>query len=225
MKLNIYDMYINICKWCDLKFEFDKQQRFASHVSCCKENPNYKKRIKKICEYHIQRETENRIYTNCSECGKNIIKKPSEAKKSKNGNMFCCRSCSASYNNKNKSKGYRRSKLEIWIEENLKNKYEIEIIFNGKETINSELDIYIPILKLAFELNGIFHYEPIYGDLKLEKIKNNDNRKFQACLEKGIELCIIDASQSKKFKPERDQKYLDIIENIINEKIENSGSA
>ena len=49
-------------------------------------------------------------------------------------------------------------------------------------------------------------------------VKNNDNRKFQACLEKGIELCIIDASNSKKFKPERDKKYLEIIEKIIESK-------
>jgi hypothetical protein len=68
---------------------------------------------------------------------------------------------------------------------------------------------------LAFELNGIFHYEPIYGEEKLGKVKNNDGRKFQACIERKIELCIIDVSASKKFKPERDKKYLDIIVNLI----------
>ena len=105
--------------------------------------------------------------------------------------------------------------MEIWIEENLKNKYNFEILFNNKEIIGSELDIYIPHFKLAFELNGIFHYEPIFGNKKLEQTINNDNRKFQACLEKGIEFCIIDTSGSKKFKPERDKKYLDIIDNIL----------
>ena len=81
--------------------------------------------------------------------------------------------------------------------------------------MNSELDIYIPSLKLAFELNGIFHYEPIYGEDKLNKVKNNDGRKYQACFENKIELCIIDVSGSKNFKPERDKKYLDIIISII----------
>ena len=89
------------------------------------------------------------------------------------------------------------------------------MIFNGKDTINSELDIYIPSLKLAFELNGIFHYEPIYGKDKLQSIKNNDTRKFQACIEKGISLCIVDSSQQKRFSPKSSQKYLDIIVNII----------
>jgi len=40
---------------------------------------------------------------------------------------------------------------------------DLVIHFNKKDAINSELDIYIPSLKLAFELNGIFHYEPIFG--------------------------------------------------------------
>lgn len=70
-------------------------------------------------------------------------------------------------------------------------------------------------LNLAFELNGIFHYEPIYGEGKLSQVKNNDGRKFQDCLERKIELCIIDVSSSKHFKPERDKKYLDIIVNLI----------
>jgi hypothetical protein len=161
------------------------------------------------------------IKNNCKNCNIEIIKPPSVLKKSKSGNIFCSHSCSAKYSNTHKITGTRRSKLEVWIEENLKNKYDFEIIFNGKEAIESELDIYIPSLKLAFELNGIFHYESIYGDRKLEQVKSNDNRKFQACLENKIELCIIDSSGSKKFKPERDRKYLDIIESIINNKIKN----
>ena len=78
-----------------------------------------------------------------------------------------------------------------------------------------ELDVLIPSLNLAFELNGIFHYEPIYGSDKLSSIKNNDERKFQACLEKGIELVIIDTSSQVYFKEKTSQKYFDIIENII----------
>ena len=79
----------------------------------------------------------------------------------------------------------------------------LEFHFNRKDTINSELDIYIPSLKIAFELNGIFHYEPIYGPEKLGQINNNDERKMQACIEHGIELCLIDVSTLTYFKPEK----------------------
>jgi hypothetical protein len=77
----------------------------------------------------------------------------------------------------------------------------------------------VPHINLAFELNGIFHYEPIFGEDKLIQIKNNDARKYQACLEKSIELCIIDTSSLKNFKPNKATEYLCIIENFINSKI------
>lgn len=135
-------------------------------------------------------------------------------------NIFCSQSCAASFNNLNKTKGTRRSKLEAYIEQELKKIYpELEIHFNSKEAINSELDIFLPSKKLAFELNGIFHYEPIHGENILRNIKNNDNRKFQACLEKGIELCIIDSSKLKYFKEENAKPYLKIVTDIIDLKI------
>jgi len=150
----------------------------------------------------------------CANCNKSFTKKQSQIKKTLN--HFCSSSCAASYNNKNKTHGIRRSKLETWLKEKLTNLYpNLEIHFNRKDAINSELDIYIPSLKLAIELNGIFHYEPIYGAEKLEKIQNNDERKFQACLEQGIEFCIIDTSSQKYFKESTSEKFLNIISNII----------
>ncbi|MFA5207300.1 MAG: hypothetical protein WC428_01435 [Candidatus Paceibacterota bacterium] len=151
----------------------------------------------------------------CINCGTLFYKIPSQIHK----NNFCSNSCAATYNNKHKTNGNRRSKLERFLEDQLKLLYpELKILFNHKDAINSELDIYIPSLKLAFELNGVFHYEPIYGQDKLNQIQNNDNRKFQACIEKDINLCIIDTSKQKYFKIETSQKYLDIIINIIKER-------
>jgi hypothetical protein len=156
------------------------------------------------------------IKLQCKNCSKEILVRNSELKKSKSGNSFCSRSCAATHNSRNKTFGTRRSKLEKWLEEQLLIKFpNIEFLFNRKDAINSELDIYIPSLKLAFELNGIFHYEPIYGKEKLASIQNNDGRKFQACLEKGIELCIIDTSSFGYFKPEGAKKYFNIIQEII----------
>ena len=94
--------------------------------------------------------------------------------------------------------------------------------FNDRTAINSELDIYIPSLKLAFELNGVFHYEPIYGQNKLEKIQENDNNKFQKCINNNISLCIIDVSSQKYFKEQTSKKFLNIIINIINDSLCNN---
>jgi DNA-binding XRE family transcriptional regulator len=153
----------------------------------------------------------------CSQCGKIISIKSSDKSRSKSGNNFCSKHCSVTYNNTHKTTGNRRSKLEIWLEEQLTKQHpDLEIKYNDKTIINSELDIYIPSLKLAFELNGIFHYEPIFGPEKLSYIQNNDQRKFQACLEKQIELVIIDSSKMINFKPLKAQKYLDIILDILN---------
>lgn len=153
----------------------------------------------------------------CTVCSKTFFRSATQRNKSKN--IFCSHSCAAIYNNIHKTKGTRRSKLEIFLEEKITNQFpNLEIHFNRKDAINSELDIYIPSLKLAFELNGIFHYEPIYGSDKLSYIQNNDNRKFQACLENGIELCIIDVSSQKYFKEKTALKFFNIINTVIENK-------
>jgi hypothetical protein len=161
------------------------------------------------------------VNLNCHQCEKSFVKNGKAAILSKN--HFCSQSCAATYNNAHKTHGIRRSKLEVWLEDEIKKTFpNLKIIFNEKSTINSELDIYFPELKLAFELNGIFHYEPIYGQEKLSQILNNDSRKFQACLEKGIELCIINTSSQKYFKESTSRKFLNIITHLVGLKIKTS---
>lgn len=47
--------------------------------------------------------------TNCTTCNKEISLYKKEAKKSKSGNHFCCKSCSAIYNNRHRK---RESKIK-----------------------------------------------------------------------------------------------------------------
>lgn len=161
-----------------------------------------------------QKSNITKVECKCQNCGIKFLKHFARIGKTKH--HFCSQSCAGTYSNANRTHGYSRSKLEVWLETQLPTLFpNLEFHFNKKEAIRSELDIYIPELKLAFELNGIFHYEPIFGTDQLDKIQNNDGRKFAACLEKGIELCIIDTSGQKYFKPASSQKYLDIICQII----------
>lgn len=160
------------------------------------------------------------IQTTCGNCNTVIKVAHHERANSKSGLNFCSSSCAAIYNNAHKSSGTRRSKLEAFIETKLLELYpDITFVFNGKDVINSELDIYLPQYKLAFELNGIFHYEPIYGADKLSQIQTNDTRKFQACLERGIELCLINTSDQQRFTVKSSQRYLDVICSVVNQRI------
>jgi hypothetical protein len=157
----------------------------------------------------------------CLQCKKTFERQPCKIKKSKN--QFCSQSCAATYNNLHKKYGIRRSKLEQYAEEQLRILYpNLCILFNSKEDIGSELDIYIPSLSLAFELNGIYHYEPIHGNNKFDQIQRNDQNKFNLCQKHGISLCIIDTSQQKHFTIKSSQKYLDIIISIIDKELINT---
>lgn len=174
--------------------------------------PNYHA-TGEFCSRKCQTET-FKIKVTCKNCNKDFIKDRAEVIKFPN--HFCSRSCSVTYNNKNKSYGIVRSKLEKWLEEQLTILYpNLQIEYNSKSAIKSELDIYIPSLNLAIELNGLFHYEPIFGVDKLNKIKNNDISKSKACIDAKIDLCIIDTSGHSYVTPKTSQKYLDIIVNII----------
>lgn len=159
----------------------------------------------------------------CGQCNSPIYRTPRAFKTSKSGKFFCNHSCSTKYQNAHKTYGGKRSKLEIYLEKELTNKYPLlKFDFNKNNEINSELDIFIPSLRFAVELNGPTHYEPIYSEEKLKRIKNNDGRKMQACLEKQIELCVIDTSQMKNFKEHKGKMILQIITAIIDNKLKSA---
>lgn len=166
---------------------------------------------------------DGQVESTCAQCGVQFCRRRTDVRRNnrrhKSSRLFCSQSCAATYNNLHKTHGTRRSKLEVWLEERLRERYPgLEILFNAKETIDAELDIHFPNLNLAFELNGIYHYEPIHGEGKLASIRSNDHRKFAACAEKGISLCVIDVSTMNYFKPAKGQKFLDIITNLVDAK-------
>jgi hypothetical protein len=164
---------------------------------------------------------ENKIVqavVNCKHCNKQFKKALNQT--IKHPNHFCCQSCAATYNNKNKTYGTRRSKMEKYLEEHLSSKFP-ELKFNDKSTIKSELDIIHPKLKLAFEINGIFHYKPIYGVKKFSQIKKNDKEKLLLCKKHNIDLVTLDISKVLRFTPEHGDKFLSIIIEKINNKSKN----
>lgn len=160
-------------------------------------------------------------YIKCDLCGLSVYRAIREIKKNKSGIFYCSYKCKGIYWNTNKNYGFNRSKLEIWIESKIKEKYNFEIKFNDRYLLsNYELDIYIPTLKIAFELNGIFHYEPIFGEEKLKVIEKKDIEKINLCHIKGIKLITIDTTDSKRFNEIKDSKYLNYIIKQIDKAID-----
>lgn len=131
----------------------------------------------------------------------------------KNKNVFCNNSCSAIWSNKNRNQSTTsRSKLEKWLEEKLKSEFtDLFFLFNNTTNIGMELDIYIPTLKLAFEINGIFHYEDIFNNGLLTIRQKLDEKKKQLCLSNGILLIEVNTMEQKNFTEKSSLKYLDMI--------------
>ena len=111
-------------------------------------------------------------------------------------NHFCSRNCSGTYTNTHRKTGNRISKLELFLQENLSGYY---FDYNNRKICDGlELDIYIPELKLAFEISGIVHYKPIYGEEKFQSIIKKDKLKMNRCIDKGINLIVI-KDESNRF--------------------------
>ena len=154
------------------------------------------------------------VTVQCMQCDKEFSRQP--ARINKFNTNFCGSSCAAKYHNAHKTTGTRVSKLEKWLQDKLINMYPlIHFDFNKKYAIDSELDIYAPSLKLALEINGIFHYKPIYGQDKLDNIQRNDKFKTIACAKCNIDLHIIDISNMKRFTEAGATKFLEMIQKII----------
>lgn len=185
------------CKFCSSIFQTKRSNTLYCSTECKKNN---RRKYEHIC------------------VGCNIVFTNTE-KESK----YCSNSCKSInlklFNYAHKSSGKSRSQIEIFIEENLiKDFPDIKFIFNDKEVIGSELDVYIPELKMAIEINGIIHYEPIYGEEKLLKVQNRDKQKMINCYNLGIELIVIPLGRKGLSKKQTQEIYLEICSIIMNNK-------
>lgn len=120
------------------------------------------------------------------------------------------------------------SKLEKYIHGGLlKHGYVVE--FHKEQSILNtklQIDIFLPAIGLAIEIDGPSHFEPVWGDDALARNKKYDNKKSGLILGKGWKLIRI--KQTKDFSNTRAdmilQKLLNSIKNINNDtKIINIG--
>lgn len=140
----------------------------------------------------------------CSYCNKifnrrkalNVTRKTKEEKLN-----FCSQECNGLYAVKlgkgifDQSQNYikLRSDLELFIESKIGNEFPfLDLEVCNRTLMNGpELDFYIPSIKLAIEINGIFHYSPIHGEDLLFKIQTKDKLKIDFCFTNKIQLIVV----------------------------------
>lgn len=68
----------------------------------------------------------------------------------------------------------------------------LNVLTTDKKLLDGyEVDIAIPSIGLAIEWNGIVHFKPIYGQIKLDKIQKRDAEKLKIASKKKINLVVI----------------------------------
>lgn len=170
------------------------------------------------CARHARRTSKE---VHCANCQALFRKHGVELKRT--ANHFCSRSCAAQFNNRHKNLGAsRRSKAEDYLSGLIRRDFpSLEIIQNDRALLPSglELDIVIPHLKLAVELNGPIHYFPLFGEQKLAKIQDADISKQIEIKRLGYDLLVVDISTSgyfKKLKAMIDEYYVSYIRPLLN---------
>jgi very-short-patch-repair endonuclease len=118
------------------------------------------------------------------------------------------------------------SKLELYLLDALLNDgFHVEF-HKEHNLLNTKLqiDLFLPTLNVAIEVDGPSHFEPVWGDEALKRNKKYDDKKSGLIIGKG--LFLVRVKQSKDFSPTRAQlvfqelkTVLDDIKNQSNTKI------
>lgn len=145
-------------------------------------------------ESNIPLRINKRVNVMCENCNIEFFKLFKAIQKTSHN--FCSKRCAAKYTNTHRKTGNKVSKLELYLQANL---LGYTFVYNDRKFCEGlEIDIYIPDLKLAFEINGIFHYKPIYGQDKLDKTQRKDKEKLDICNKKHTKLIVL-KDESNKF--------------------------
>ena len=109
------------------------------------------------------------------------------------------------------------SKLEIYLLNSLlSDGYKVD--FHKEQTLSNtklQIDLFLPTMNVAIEVDGLSHFEPVRGDDALKRNKGYDNKKTGLILGKG--LVLIRIIQKKDFSKTR----ASIIYNELKKSLEN----
>jgi len=213
----------NFCsKMCADKFKYKKIEVKCDFDGCenttLKHPSDIKGRKNNFCSITCADKFKyKKIEVKCLHCHKKFMKALSQIKRT--NKHFCSELCAKNLQ-KHKDWGGKRSKLEIAVEEHFKIIFPFIYIRYNKTDIGYELDIHIPCLELAIELNGPHHYRVIHKSNGVERLKRTqeiDAEKVVKCKELGVKLFVIDVSRDhgEKIKAQR----ISEVEKIVRDRI------
>jgi very-short-patch-repair endonuclease len=111
------------------------------------------------------------------------------------------------------------SNLEKFVCEALEEK-GYKVLFHKQGLIvndNLELDLFVPSVKTAIEIDGPSHYEPIWGEEKFKKTMQADQDKNSLLLKAGYSIVRIKNTRknnTQKFRRELMEKLVETLEKI-----------
>lgn len=122
-----------------------------------------------------------------------------------------------SANNAVREASKKGSKLELYLlDKLLKDGYKVD--FHKEQTLSNtklQIDLFLPKLNIAIEVDGLSHFEPVWGSETLKRNKKYDNKKTGLILGRG--LVLIRIKQIKDFSKSRaDVIYQELLNHIQN---------
>lgn len=110
------------------------------------------------------------------------------------------------------------SKLEKYLfKKLLADNYRVD--FHKEQTLLNtklQIDLFLPTMSIAIEIDGPSHFLPVWGDDALSKNKKYDNKKSGLIIGKG--LLLIRIKQQHDFSPARASVIYDKLKQIIQNK-------
>lgn len=167
-----------------IKFGFENAMKNSEISKKVSENSSKTKRLilsNKLINFGISLVKYDRIRSEffCNSCGSNFINHPVTVNSKLRFQINPCTKCNPP--------DFTTSKMERELSNFISSVYNGEIINNCKTLFSdnpkfSEVDVYLPDLKIAFEFNGLYWHSEIYKDKKYH------NEKSEYLLNKGIRL-------------------------------------
>ena len=154
------------------------------------------------------------IYTHvCTTC-------QTEFQSDRKDSKFCGRQCKGKHDiGRNRKISKNRSKAEAYLFNRIRHEFpEIALLANDRAFLEGglEIDIFLPELSLAIEVNGPFHYRPIYGEERLERAQHNDQLKKENLENRSVELLSLDISGPEHKSWKASKIHLEaLFQNII----------